>query len=137
MPAMSDDGLLESVDQSASVRIIADDLLAGISPRHHMIDRAFRSAVFVAFRKVRGQETNCQAKNQKQRLTPRSRLTIAHGDDRQTTVPGIPGAAHALYEIDTRTGKMSEDGTYTERGSNERQVASEFRRTRHQDLAGI
>ena len=41
MPAMSDDGLLESVDQSASVRIIADDLLAGIPPRHHMIDRAF------------------------------------------------------------------------------------------------
>ncbi len=42
IPAMADDGLLESVDQSASVRIIADDLLAGIPPRHHVIDGAFK-----------------------------------------------------------------------------------------------
>ena len=40
IPAMADDGLLESVDQPASVRIIANDLLAGIPPRHHMINGA-------------------------------------------------------------------------------------------------
>jgi hypothetical protein len=38
---MAADGLLASVDQPASVRIIANDLLAGILPRHHVIDRAF------------------------------------------------------------------------------------------------
>jgi hypothetical protein len=37
---MADDGLLESVDQPASVRTIANALLAGISPRHHVIDGA-------------------------------------------------------------------------------------------------
>jgi hypothetical protein len=37
---MADDGLLESVDQPASVRIIANDLLPGIPPRHHVIDGA-------------------------------------------------------------------------------------------------
>ncbi len=40
IPAMADDGLLESVDEPASVRIIANDLLAGIPPRHHVIDGA-------------------------------------------------------------------------------------------------
>jgi hypothetical protein len=39
---MADDGLLESVDQPASVRIIANDLLAGIPPRHHVIDGAIK-----------------------------------------------------------------------------------------------
>jgi hypothetical protein len=41
IPPMADDELLGSVDQPASVRIIANDLLAGIPPRHHVIDRAF------------------------------------------------------------------------------------------------
>ena len=41
IPAMAHDGLLESVDQPTSVRIIAYDLLARISPRHHVIDGAF------------------------------------------------------------------------------------------------
>ena len=40
VPAMADDGLLKSVDQPASVRVIADDFLAGISPCHHVIDGA-------------------------------------------------------------------------------------------------
>jgi hypothetical protein len=34
--AMPDDGLLASVDQPASVRIFANDLLAGIPRRHHV-----------------------------------------------------------------------------------------------------
>jgi hypothetical protein len=37
---MADDGLLESVDRPASVRIIAIDLLAGIAPRHQVKDDA-------------------------------------------------------------------------------------------------
>ena len=40
IPAMADDGLLESLDQPAPVRIIANDLLAGIAPRHHVINGA-------------------------------------------------------------------------------------------------
>jgi hypothetical protein len=40
IPAMSDDGLLESVDQPASVRVIANDLLAAIPPRHNVINGA-------------------------------------------------------------------------------------------------
>jgi hypothetical protein len=40
IPPMADDELLGSVDQPASVRIIANVLLAGISPRHHVIDDA-------------------------------------------------------------------------------------------------
>ena len=38
LPALADDGLFEPVNQPASVRIIADDLLPGIAPRHHVID---------------------------------------------------------------------------------------------------
>jgi hypothetical protein len=38
---MADDGLPESVDQPSPVRIIANDLLAGIPPRLPVIDRAF------------------------------------------------------------------------------------------------
>jgi hypothetical protein len=41
IPAMADDGLPESVDQPSPVRIIANDLLAGIPPRLPVIDRAF------------------------------------------------------------------------------------------------
>ena len=37
---MADDRLLEAVDQPASIRIIADNLLPGIAPRHHVIDGA-------------------------------------------------------------------------------------------------
>jgi hypothetical protein len=40
LPAMADDSVLQSVDQPASVRIIANELLPGITPRHHMIDGA-------------------------------------------------------------------------------------------------
>ena len=74
IPAVPDDGLLEPIDQPESVRVIANDLLAGIPRRHHVINGAFgtRVAVFVAFREVKGQETGCQAKNQKPRLTPRT-----------------------------------------------------------------
>ena len=38
---MPDDGLLEPVDQPASVAIVANDLLSGIPPRHHVIDGPF------------------------------------------------------------------------------------------------
>jgi hypothetical protein len=37
---MSDDGSLESVDQPASVRVIANDLLPGIPSPHHVINGA-------------------------------------------------------------------------------------------------
>jgi hypothetical protein len=40
IPAMADDGLLWSVDEPASVRFVANDLLAGIPSRHHVIDGA-------------------------------------------------------------------------------------------------
>jgi hypothetical protein len=64
MLAMPDDGLLESVNQSRSVRIIADDLLAGIPPRHHLIDGAFELDPQSSWRfeKARGPEIGCQPK---------------------------------------------------------------------------
>jgi hypothetical protein len=34
LPVVADGRLLETVDQPSSVRIIADDLLPGIAPRH-------------------------------------------------------------------------------------------------------
>jgi hypothetical protein len=37
LPVVADDRLLEAGDQAASVRIIADDLLPGVGPRHHVI----------------------------------------------------------------------------------------------------
>jgi hypothetical protein len=41
IPAMADDELLESVDQPTPVPIVANDLLARITPRHHVINGAF------------------------------------------------------------------------------------------------
>jgi hypothetical protein len=41
IPAMADDELLESVDQPTPVPIVANDLLARITPRHHVIDGPF------------------------------------------------------------------------------------------------
>jgi hypothetical protein len=38
LPVAADDRLLETVDQPTSVGIIADDLLPGVAPRHHVID---------------------------------------------------------------------------------------------------
>ena len=38
LPVVADDRLLETVDQPTSVGIIADDLLPGVAPRHHVID---------------------------------------------------------------------------------------------------
>ena len=86
MPAVPDDGLLESVDQPASVRVVANDLLAGIPPRHHVINGAFeldsQSSWHFGRLKVRKpavkrkpktkadtakpQETGCQAKTKNQ-----------------------------------------------------------------------
>jgi hypothetical protein len=40
LPPVADHGSLESLDHPLSVRIIADDSLPGISPRHHVIDSA-------------------------------------------------------------------------------------------------
>ena len=37
---MANDGALEAVDQPAAVRIIADDLLPDVAPRHTVIDSA-------------------------------------------------------------------------------------------------
>jgi hypothetical protein len=34
---MGNDGVLEAVDQTASIRIIADDFLPGIASRQHVI----------------------------------------------------------------------------------------------------
>jgi hypothetical protein len=39
---MSDDRLFEPINQPASVRIIADDFLPGIAPRHHVINAALK-----------------------------------------------------------------------------------------------
>jgi hypothetical protein len=41
-PVVTDDRLLEAVDQPTSVRIVADDLLPGIAPRHHMVNGALK-----------------------------------------------------------------------------------------------
>ncbi len=41
IPAVPDDGLLEPIDQPESIRVIANDLLAGIPRRHHVINGAF------------------------------------------------------------------------------------------------
>ncbi len=40
LPAMAHDGVLEPFKQPASVRVIADDLLPGVAPRHHVINGA-------------------------------------------------------------------------------------------------
>jgi hypothetical protein len=40
LPAMADHGAFEPVNQSAPVRIVADDLLAGIAPCHHVVNGA-------------------------------------------------------------------------------------------------
>ena len=73
IPAKTDDGLLESGDQPASVRVIANDLLAGIPPRHHVIDGAFELDSQSSWHFTRlGVSNRCQARNQKQRLTPDS-----------------------------------------------------------------
>jgi hypothetical protein len=37
---VANDGVLEDVDQPASIRIIADDFLPGIAPRYNVIDSA-------------------------------------------------------------------------------------------------
>ena len=39
---MANDCVLEAVDQPASIRIIADDFLPGIAPRHHVIISALK-----------------------------------------------------------------------------------------------
>jgi len=39
LPAVTDDGRLEPGDQPPSVRIIADNLLPGVAPRHHVVNR--------------------------------------------------------------------------------------------------
>ena len=42
LPSMADDRLFEPINQPASVRIIADDFLPGIAPRHHVINGALK-----------------------------------------------------------------------------------------------
>ena len=76
LPAIAYDGSLESVDWPTSVLIVANDLLAAVSPRHHVIDGPFEFNSQASWYggRFRGQETPRQAKNQKQRPTPRSRL---------------------------------------------------------------
>jgi hypothetical protein len=44
LPVAADDRLLETVDQPTSVGIIADDLLPGVAPRHHVIDGTLKLA---------------------------------------------------------------------------------------------
>jgi hypothetical protein len=39
---MVDDGVLPSVEQSVSIRIIAGDLLPSMAPRHHAINGALK-----------------------------------------------------------------------------------------------
>ena len=41
-PAAADNRALQPVNQPPSVRIIADDFLTAIAPRHYMIDGAFK-----------------------------------------------------------------------------------------------
>ncbi len=73
LPAMADDGVLEPVKQPASVRIVADDFLPGVArPSRDKWRPRIRSAVVMACRRVRRSETDCQAENKEQSLTPRS-----------------------------------------------------------------
>jgi hypothetical protein len=67
LPAIVYDGSLESVDKPTSVPIVANDLLADITPRHHVIDGPFEFNSQTSWHggKVRGQETPGQAKNPK------------------------------------------------------------------------
>ena len=43
LPVVADDRLLEAGDQAASIRIIADNLLPGVAPCHHVIDGTLKS----------------------------------------------------------------------------------------------
>jgi hypothetical protein len=46
LPVVADDRLLETVDQPTSARIIADDLLPGVVPRHHVINWGCQTPFF-------------------------------------------------------------------------------------------
>ena len=74
LPVATADRLFEHLDQPASVRIIADDFLPRIAPRHHVINGAFlfdpKSSWHVT--SLDASEIICQAENKTQSLTPRA-----------------------------------------------------------------
>jgi hypothetical protein len=76
---MADRGAFEHLNQPTSVRIIADDLLPGIAPRHHLVNGALefdtKSSRRARTLDIRQPIVNLETK--KQGLTPRS----AHGSE--------------------------------------------------------
>jgi hypothetical protein len=79
-PLVSDDRLLQSVEQSASIRIIADNPLAGIAPRHPVIDGTLELNPKPPWHapSLGAQRADCPAENKKQSLTSRSITTLSY-----------------------------------------------------------
>ena len=75
LPAVADDRLLQAVDQPVPVRIIADDLLPGIAPRHHMIDGVLKFDPQSPWhvQTLRAGSRRVKLKNKKPSLSPRTR----------------------------------------------------------------
>jgi hypothetical protein len=72
LPALADDRVLEAHDQPTSVRVIADNLLPSVAPSHHVIDRALKFDPQSPWHVQSNDtgETDFQAENQKQSLSP-------------------------------------------------------------------
>jgi hypothetical protein len=76
LPAATDDRLFQAVDQPSSVRIIQDDLLSGIAPRHDMIDGVIKFDPESPWRAqtLRTFEPYCQAEKQKNKVCHREAI---------------------------------------------------------------
>src|SRR5271167_4833682 len=74
LPSATDDRVLQAVRQSSPVGVVPDDLLAGIAPRHHMVDGTLEFDTKSSWHddSVPCGGVNCRGGNQKPGLTPRS-----------------------------------------------------------------
>jgi hypothetical protein len=68
LSAIADDRVLEPFDQPASVRIVADDLLPGIAPSHHVINGTLKFDPQSSWHveRLNVPKTGCQAKTKNQ-----------------------------------------------------------------------
>ncbi len=78
LPSAAHDSLLKAGDQPPSVRIITDDLLACVAPRHDVIDGALKFDPQSPWHGARldVRKTACQAENKKPGLSPRSARSV-------------------------------------------------------------
>ena len=95
LPAMADHGAFEPVNQPAPVRIVADDLLAGIAPCHHVVNGALefdpQSSWHAAILDIRKWMVNQKQKTKSDTAKPkriRSAVVVACCDPRHPEVDG-------------------------------------------------